>query len=281
MIFGKRKTKVEVYEEEFKTERMKDRHLFYDLYIKAGDPEEVRAFSAELVETLDFRPVLNILTKFEDVEFEEIFKGGRLKPVKCILRATKELRKGPRYPLAWKGFALLCVISLFLYLFPTALVGVEFNRELLIYSGSGSALLSLIIYMIKEKISLFLWLKIAGIYDVSSEESNIRLIIAGDCDKKEKTALAKLEEDLSEVYNVLARKYVKRKKEKEVVVVVKKKKAPELKILGAMKGIDKELAELDKRLAEGKISEETYKDVKASLQRRRSKLETLLDLVTA
>jgi hypothetical protein len=281
MLF-KQKTVIEKYEEEFKTEHMRNKHIFYDLNVRAGDPEELRSFSAELLSDLGFTTILNEMTKFEDVEFEGIFRGGRLKPTKIIIKSLKELDKGPKFPFAWKFFLTIGIISLLLYLVPWQWIQQSsFLLEWKNYSPWFAGifiLLALIVYLIKEKIGLAIWLKIAGIYDVESEKCDVRIMISGDSEKRDKEAFKKIESDLSELYDVIAKRYVKRK-EKEIKIPTIGKE-PELQVLSSLRDVNKQIENLQRRFTEGKITEETYKQLKDELERKKDKIETLLDIVT-
>lgn len=274
------KTVIEKYEDEFKTDRMRNKHIFYDLNVRTGDPEETRAYSAELFKDLDYSTVLNEMTKFEDAEFEGIFRGGRLKPLKSIMKGVKEFNKGVKYPLVWKLFFGLSVLSILLT-FAKSLVE---NIPILAawsdfgwYVAAVMLIVAFIAYQVKKKIGLALWVKLAGIYDVESQKADLRMIIAGDCAEKDKEAFMKLEDDVSEFYNVVARKYVKRKEGEAAVI---EKKPQQSKIFENIREVNDELDRLQKKFIDNKITEDSYKGLKAELERKKEKFEILLDVIS-
>ncbi|MCW1296525.1 MAG: hypothetical protein OH319_02490 [Candidatus Parvarchaeota archaeon] len=281
-MFFSKKTVIERYEEEFKTEHMRNKHIFYDLNIRAGDPEELRSFSMELLEDLGFTTILNEMTKFDDPEFEGIFRGGRLKPTKSIIKSLKELDKGSKFPIIWKIFLAIGIVSLLLYVLPWSLVQestiLSEWKSYSLWIGGIFILAAIIVYYIKEKIGLAVWIKIAGIYDVEDEKCDVHLMISGDSEKKDKEAFKKLENDLAELYDVISRKYIKRK-EKEPKITIGRE--PEIQALNSLREINKEIDNLQKRFTEGKVSEETYKQLKEELERKKDRYETILDIVTA
>lgn len=271
---------VEKYEEEFKTQTMRNRKLFYDLFARVGDPEELRAHCSQILDTLEFKSPLNELTKFEEsTELEGMFLGGRLKPVKGIIKAIKEVKRGSRFPKLWKILLLLGLISIILFISPSLIPqSLSFKQEYFLYGGISLILLSILLFLIKEKIHLYTWVKIVGVYDIESEKADVRIVIAGDCDKKDMDAFSKLEEDVSELYNELARKYVKKKEEKPMIII-KEKEAPEARVIKLVRDLENQLASLDSKLAQGKISEEAWKVAREELNRKKEKLEILLDLL--
>lgn len=285
MLF-KKKLLVEKYEDEFKTSNMRNRKLFYDLFARVGDPEELKTYSSQILDTLEYKAPLIELTKFEEsTELEGVFLGGRLKPIKGIIKAIKEVKRGSRFPRLWKTLAFIGIVLLILGAFPQILQSIlspatlaTINFTYLIYGGGILLILGLLLYLIKEKIRMYIWLKIVGVYDIESKNADMRIVIAGDVDKKDMDAFSRLEEDVSELYNELARKYVKKKEEKPLIVV-KEKEAPEAKIISAIKEIESKITSLDSKLAEGKIKEEAWKEARESLKKRKEKLEVLLDLL--
>jgi len=283
-IFGRDKTIVEKYEDQFKVEEMQNKHIFYDLYARVGDPEELRGFTTEILKSMDWKTTLNELTKFEEMELEGIFRGGRLKPFKNIIKAYKSFKKGPKFPLLWKIFALLGIGFLIFYMYALLSNSIEWNLNLILGLTIASFVLSLLIYSVKETIGLALWVKIAGIYDIASEEADLRIVIAADAEKKDKDAFNQLEDDVSEFYSVLTRRYVKKIKREATKTEIKKeleanKEDPEIKVMRALKDIDKQIANLEKSFVAGKMKEDTYKEIKDDLEKRRAKLETIRDLL--
>lgn len=274
------KTVIEKYEDEFKTERMRNKHIFYDLNVRTGDPEEIRAYSAELFKDLDYKTVLNEMTKFEDAEFEGIFRGGRLKPLKSIMKGVKEFNKGVKYPIIWKLFFVLSAFSILLTFAKSWVETVPLLQAWSNYGWYAAAVMliaAFIAYQIKERIGLALWVKMAGIYDVESSKADLRVIIAGDSEEKDKEAFMKLEDDVSEFYNVVARKYVKRKEGEAAVI---ERKPQETKIFENIKDVNDDISKLEKKFIDGKITEDTYKNLKSDLERKKEKFEILLDVIS-
>ncbi len=266
-------------EREFRTDRMRNQYIFYDLNVRAGDPEELRSFTAEIMQEVGFNPVLNELIKFEDAEMEDVLRGGRLKPVKNIVKGRKEFVAGEKYKFMWKFFAFIGFFSLLLY-FVTNIFSLQLNKAALLILTGVFMPLSLIVYSIKEKITLSLWVKNIGIYNVEDEESDIRIILSADCSKKVKEALKKLEEDVSEVYNVLAGKYVRRKALRVDKMIKKRRgETSAVPLLRNIRSVEKEMDALDARFANGEISEKAYNDVREKLERKKDKYEILLDLL--
>ncbi len=274
-----RKLTVEKYEREFETKKMRDRRLFYDLNIRVGDPEELRSDVNELLQDMDYDVVLNELTKFEDAEMDKMFMGGRLKPLKAVIKAKKIVRKGPKFPLIWKTFFILGLVSIVISLLPKDFGFTGTFR----YISLGFFVLAGLVYLIKEKIPLVIWIKIVGIYNVQDEQADVRVVLAGDILKEDKTVFSKLEDELSEVYNVLARKYIKKLSKRQIVSQIKlpekAKTNPEARILEIMADVDKELSKLERNLINGKITEATYKELKEKLQKKKEKLSTIYDLL--
>jgi len=281
MVFDK-KTILEKYEDQFKVKEMKNKHLFHDLYAKVGDPEELRGFVVELLQDSNWKTSVNELTKFENDEMEPIFRGGRLKPIRSIIKAYKQVVKGPKYPLIWKAFFFLGVGFLLFYLY-TLSFQTNWNSNLILELTPVWFIIALLIYYIKETVSLALWIKISGIYNVQDETADVRIAIAADASKKDKEAFDVLEDDISEIYNVLNRKYVPKKKitKTQIVKVLKPKSSkPELSLLKTVRDIDNQIAELQKKFIKGDIKENIYKELKEDLEKRKAKAETVLDLIS-
>ena len=284
MIFDKRSV-VEKYEDQFKIKEMRNKHIFYDLYARVDDPEEARGFITELLRDTDWKTSVNKLMKFEEMEIEGIFRGGKLKPFKNIIKAYKEFKKGCKYPLLWKLFFFLGIgfLGFYIYLMAFGLQG--WNPELILGITPIWFFLALLIYSMKESVSMALWVKASGVYDVKDEKADLRIIIAGDAEKKDKEAFDRLGDDVTEIYNVINRKYVssvKRKiTQKQIIKELKpKKKDPETHLFKSLKNMEKQTAKLEERFINGEIDKETYKDLKKSLGKRKSKVETMLDLVS-
>ena len=223
-----KKTIVEKYEDQFKVKEMHNKHMFYDLYARVGDPEELRSTVLELLQDTDWKTSINEMMKFEDTDTEGIFRGGKLKPIKSIVKAFKEVRKGPKFPILWKSFFFIGIGLLVAYLYTLAFP-TNWNPNLLIMASPAFFILALLIYSIKNIVSLAMWIKIAGVYDIASEEADVRLVISADADKRDKEAYNKLEEDMAQIYNVLAKKYVSNSKKVTKTQIIKELKQDLLK----------------------------------------------------
>jgi hypothetical protein len=120
---------------------------------------------------------------------------------------------------------------------------------------------------------------------VESEKSDLRLIISADLEKSDKMMFIKLEEDVTEFYNILSDRYVKpyesAKTKPKKILIESKAEPAESKIRKAISEIDNEIFNLDRQLAQGKITEKTYTGAKESLAKRKEKLGIIIDLVTA
>ena len=281
-MFNK-KTIVEKYEDQFKVKEMHNKHMFYDLYARVGDPEELRKTVLELLQDTDWKTSINEMMKFEDTDTEGIFRGGKLKPIKSIVKAFKEVRKGAKFPFIWKSFFFIGLGLLIAYLYTLAFP-TNWNSNLLIMASPAFFILALLVYSIKEVVALAMWIKISGIYNIANEEADVRLVISADADKRDKEAYDKLEADMAEIYNVLARKYVSNAKKITKTQIIKelkpKSKEPAVELVRQMRDLDAQIAALDKRFTRGDVKEDTYKELKADLTKRRAKSETLLDLVS-
>jgi hypothetical protein len=284
-MFGRSKTSVDKLEEEFKTDSMRNRHIFFDMNVRAADPEEVRSYTTQLMTDLEFKTILNEMSSFDDVEFEKIFRGGRLKPVKCVIKGIREHKKGPRYKMLYKLLALIGTIVLFVSLMPPQWLWLSVGQTTLLITATVSLIASVVVYSVKKVVPSSLWVKVAGIYDVESEKSDLRIIISADLVKSDKMMFIKLEEDVTEFYNILSDKYVKpyesAKKKPKKLLIESKAEPAEGKVRSAISEIDNEIFNLDRQLAQGKVTEKTYTEAKASLSKRKEKLGIIIDLLTS
>ncbi len=281
---------VKNYEKEFDTKVMENHHVFYDLYIKSDDPQALRNGIAEELTDLDFKILLNELTKFEDEDLDEVFRGGNAKPLRAIIKAAKDNKKGSKYPILWKFFLVIGIVLLFVFLMYSRnnIYGVITSlsmqpTSILMYALIGSFLLSFIFWAIKYTVPIFAWVKIIGIYDPTENMANVRIVLAGDCQFKDKESYGKLESDMSELYSILSRKYANKLNKRTLSDNV----AQDLSINGKTSSImnklrdtENELAQLEKNFASGKISESSYKELRDKLEARKTQLETLFDLLS-
>ena len=267
------KTFVEKVEKEFNTKDLKNKHIYYDINIRTGDPEAFRSVSAELISDLGFTTSVNKITEFEDSELEGSFQGGRLKPVRAIIKATKIITKGSKFPMTWKILAVIgIVLALIKYLlFPD-------SGEILYYFSSIILAVSLIFFLIREKIFMAIWFKFAGIYNIENQEADIRVILASDCSEKDHEVFKKLESEISEIYNVISRKYVRRKEETKTIVKIKE--SAEADVVKKIREVNHEIELLQKRFLEQGMTEPTYLKMKSEIEAKKAKLETLLDIVS-
>ncbi len=267
---------LERYEKQFKAKELRNKRIFYDLYARVDDPEELRGLIVQLLKDMDWKVTLNELSRFEELELEGIFRGGRLKPVKALIKAYNQVIKGSKYPILWKLFTIFGLISLFIY-FAIITYGWNLESNFFLYLTPILFAIALVLYEIKEKVRLAIWVKIAGIYDIQRESADLRVLIAADADKDDKEAFDKLNDDVSEFYSELNRKYVKRIR--EIKPTSTKVFSPKLnKILQGLVEVNKEIDKLEKKFVNGKVSESTYKELKKELQKKKEKLEMLAEL---
>ncbi len=209
------RTYIEDLEREFKTDKMRDKRVFHDLNIRVQDPEELRRHSIEILSDNGYHVSLNEMTEFEDnTEFEGLFRGGRLKPLKTIIKGVKTNPLGPRYPLIWKVMIIIGIISVIGVFLPYP----ELNHDLLFWVSIIAIFTGFFVYLIKENAALTLWIKMVGIYDAEGIKADVRLIISADADKERKDMLSRLKEDVSYIYDDLARRYIKDVKPEERIV---------------------------------------------------------------
>lgn len=284
MIFDKRSV-IEKYEDQFKTNEMKNKHIFYDLYARVNDPEETRGFITELLRDTDWKTAVNKLMRFEELEIEGIFRGGKSKPFKNVIKAYKEFKKGCKYPLLWKLFFFLGIGFLGFYLYILAFQTTGWNPSIILGITPIWFFLALWIYSMKDSVSMAMWIKASGIYDVKDEKADLRIVIAGDAERRDKKAFDSLSEDVTEIYNVLNRKYVPTGKskitQKQIVKELKpKKKNPETHLLKTIRDLEKQKTKLEERFINGEIEKDTYNELKNSINKRKSKAETMLDLIS-
>ncbi len=273
----RRKPLVEKYEEEFKKEEMKKRRVYYDLSFRTGDPEKLRAFIARLFENFNYKVIINKLTKFEEIE-EEIFVGGRLKPVRGVIKGVKDVDFGLKHPGKLAFFLTLSVMFLIL----------SFLRNwdmLLLKISFVTFVISLLLLIPRKKITLSIWAKISGIYDPSTEKSDIKLTLAGDLGKYDKRAEEILESDMNTIYITISEEYLKERGE-EYYVIKEGKKPWEIEeskkdeVIKMITMLRKDLETLDSRYARGEITREEYEELRERIRRRLEKYEAILEFFT-
>ncbi len=272
---------VEKYEDEFKKKELDDKKIFFELNIRGGDPEDVRTTAVEYFEDMDYAIYVNKFTRFENPEFESLFKSGRLKPLRSILKAEKEVEVGTMFPLFYKIVAIIGLLISSVYFFPESwFEGIVFSGEYFAIGGIVLVFSSIILWSVRRTDVLRIWFKMAGVYNVEDEKSDFNIIISADSTSNDKEIIEELDEEVSEIYRGLSRKYKKKVTKKPVKIEIpKKEKKVDVKIIKRINEIEKDINNLDARLARGEISESTYNDVKANLNERKRKFETILDLL--
>ena len=276
------------YEKEFETDVLEKRHVFYDIYIKSNDPQELRNQMSESLSDFDYKILLNEMSKFEDNELEETFRGGNAKPIRVLIKSAKDNKKGSKYPLLWKTCLILGIIALFIllayyssYIYGSFTAIAYQPSNFLTYSTVGLFVLALIFFMIKKVVPMYVWAKIIGVYDPTEQSANVRIVIAGDCKFKDKDSYAKLESDMTELYSEVSRRYSNKLDKRQMSSSVSGfiGSGGVNGLTSKLKNIEKESADLERNFVAGKISEEQYKTLKASIEMKKAQLETLFDLV--
>ena len=278
------------YEKEFVTDEMESNHVFYDLYIKSDDPQKLRNDISESMTDLDYKVLLNEMSKFEDNDLEETFRGGNSKPIKVLIKSAKDNSKGSKYPVLWKACLVLGIILLVttvIYswnqLYSTVTVFSYQPSNFLLYATIGLFVLFFIFLEIKEVVPIFLWAKIVGIYDPTEESANVRVVLAGECKFKDKESYSKLENDMSELYSSLSREYSNKLNKRQMSQTVSSAFSmggrANQNITSKLREAEKESADLERNFVAGKISEDQYKELKAKIEGKKAQLETLFDLI--
>jgi hypothetical protein len=279
------------YEKEFVTDNLEAHHVFYDLYIKSDDPQELRNEISESMADMDYKILLNEMSKFEDTELEETFRGGNAKPMRVLVKAAKDNVKGSKYPVLWKACLIVGIIFLFALLLSYrdqvygTLTSFSYQpSNFLVYSTIALFLLAVLFFAIREIVPIFLWAKIIGIYDPTEESANVRVVLAGDCQFKDKDSYARLENDMTELYSELSRKYANKLNKRQMNQSVSSALSLSTRsgvqnVSSKLRDVEKESADLERNFVSGKISEEQYKELKIKLEARKAQLETVFDLI--
>jgi len=263
-------------EREFKTDKMRDRHVFHDVNLRVNDPEDFRVTSVEYLRSLGYIVDVNEMTEFEqDDEFSKFFRGGRLKPLKNVIKARHSSYLGSRFPTVWKLLLLVGITSLISYFLPFE----ELNKDFLFYTFTISLIFAGLFYLIKKVVVSSVWVKMVGVYDAESVKADVRLIISADISESESKVFDKLRDDVAEFYNLVSHRYLRKPvKEDSLVKSVTKSKTEEL-VTKIMK-VNKNMEVLRDKFINGRVSEDVFKRLISSLEKDKDKIETVLDLVS-
>jgi hypothetical protein len=283
-----KKPVIQEYEQEFSVKQLENRHVFYDIYLKVDDVQELRGRVAEELTDKDYKILLNETTKFEEnSELEEVFRGGNTKPVRIVIKAAKDRNAGPVYPKAWKAFLILSIILFAITLaYSRSAFYQAFNStytthpsSFLVYATLGSFILFLVFLLFRYVVPMYVWVKIIGILEPNAN-ANVRVVLAGECQFKDKESYAELEEDLSEVYYDLTRHYVRAKISKDAMLQsIPFRSENSRRLMDRLRDIEKQLSDLERNFAAGKISEDSYKQLRSELEQKKAQVEALLDVV--
>ncbi len=278
------------YEKEFSTENLENKHVFYDLYLKTDDAQDLRNEVSESLSDLGYKTLLNEMTKFDDPGMEELFRGGNAKPIRVYLKSAKDNYKGSKYPVLWKTFLVVGVI---LTIVAVMISGSSVYNQiktlsyspptLFIYATIACYALAVIFLAVRFTVPMFSWIKIIGVYDPTEASSNVRVVLAAECQFADKDTYAKLESDMSELYSELSRKYSNKLKKSDfndsVTSGLSIGRGANQKLLLRLKEAEKESADLERNFTAGKISENKYDELKASIDGKKAQLEALFDLL--
>ncbi len=263
-------------ENEFKTSNMRDKHVFHDINLRVSDPEEFRVTVVDYLRSLDYIVDVNEMIEFDDDgDFAKFFRGGRLKPLKNIVKARKVSVLGSRFPVIWRLLFLVGVVS-FIGLF---LPFEQLNDDLLFYVSSLSFFFAGLFFIVKRVVTSSVWVKMIGVYDVDGVKADLRVIISADVSDSDLRVFDKLRDDVAEFYGLISRKYLLNVKLKEALIKpVTKSKTEEL--VSRIMKVNKDSRLLQDKFINGRVSEDVFKRLMASLDKEKDKLETILDLVS-
>jgi hypothetical protein len=277
------KTNVEKIEKNFETKKMENHEVFHELNIRGQDPEILRTQVLEFLEAMDYDITINKFAKFEDSEFENIFQAGRLKPLRAVLHAQKKVQTGSKYPWLWKLMGLIGLISLTVFFLPNesiSVLNITLNKTYVLILSIVLLLTSLLIWISRKFDTINIWFKSSGIYDIENKSSDFKIILSGESTSK--ILKSRLDNEITQVFSLISSKYVKSKNiEKSLLDLPRSSKNLDVKIIKEINQIDNDSKNLDSRLANKDISEKTYVELKEKFNKRKIKLETILDLINA
>ncbi len=264
---------VDSIEDEFTTSKLRSKHLFHDINLRINDPDEFKQTTINYLRSLDFNINVSELTEFdEDKELSKFFKAGRLKPIRSIIKAGRQTITGSKYPVIWKLLVLTAIISIIGLMLPYQ----QLNKELLFYITTLSLITSLIAYGAKQVIKSSVWIKVVGIYDVENTKADVRVIISADINKYNQKVFNKLQEDVTELYELISHKYLK--PTQPLVKPVTKTRSDEL--INRIAKINEQERKAREQLLNNKISEETYKQLISDLRKEKNQVNTIIDLLS-
>lgn len=239
---------------------------------------------------MNYKILLNELTKFEDNELEETFRGGNVKPIRAVIKSAKDNKKGSKYPIEWKTClivgVILAVVLMVSYRSDIYTNITHFNyvpSALALYGTVLAFVLAFVFFEIKKIVPIFLWAKIVGVYDPTEQSANVRMVIAGDCKFKDKDSYSKLEGDMTEMYSEISRKYGNKLDKRQLANSVSSSLSmgPQgsIKLNNKIRDVEKESSDLERNFVAGKISEDEYKRMKSQIEIKRQQLATLFDVI--
>jgi len=110
-------------------------------------------------------------------------------------------------------------------------------------------------------------------------KSDVRVIISADTNESDLKVFDKLRDDIAEFYELISRRYMKKSDETTMIKPVTKTKSDEL--ITKLSNVNTELKELRSKFISGKISEDLFKKLNATLESDKDKLETVIDFFSA
>lgn len=281
-LFSK-KTNVAKMEEDFNTKTMENQKIYHELNIRSSDPELLRTQVLEIVEDMGYSVYINKFTKFQDSEFNNIFDQGRLKPLRAVLKAEKKIETGSKFPGLWKFMALTSFMFFLLSIVPDSLwniINLTVNSNYFLIISFIFVIITLLIYITRKLDSLTIWFKASGIYNITEESSDFKAIFCAQSSSKNRKIIKKLNDEVSQLFSIISRKYVKNKsKDNKIIKLSKKNKDSVVNVIKSINSVERDLKKLDSRLARGEITERVYNEVKENLKERKIKLETIIDLI--
>ncbi|MBD3312679.1 hypothetical protein GF352_04475 [archaeon] len=261
-------------EKEFRTEQMRDKRVFHDVNLRVNEPAELRVTCLEYLRSLGYVVDINEMSEFEESnEFNKFFRGGRLKPLKSIVKARKSSYLGSRFPHAWRLLFIVGLVAVIGYFLPFE----ELNKDLLFYTFTGSFILAGIFYLIKKVVTSSIWMKIIGVYDVEGVKADVRVVISADTSEGAPKVFDNLRDEAAELYDLISRKYIREPKKSMVKPATKSR---EEELVENITKVNNNIRTLRDKFINGRVSEATFNRLMSSLKKDKEKYETVFDLVT-